>query len=132
MSNSTSLYPRVRVDQSASGVVSHAGSVLLTATAARIGLDEVMSRALAPWRPRLAVHDPGKVVVDLAVALAIGGDCLADIAVLRAEPGLFGFGGIGSDGVAHHRSARSGRGQRSCCDRRGHSCGAATGVVTAG
>jgi Transposase DDE domain group 1 len=29
-------------------------------------------------------------VLDLAVTLALGGDCLADIAVLRAEPGLFG------------------------------------------
>jgi hypothetical protein len=38
----------------------------------------------------LAVHDPAKVVTDLALALALGGDCLADIAVLRAEPGVFG------------------------------------------
>ena len=37
-----------------------------------------------------AVHDPGKVLLDLALMLAFGGDCLADIALLRAEPGLFG------------------------------------------
>jgi hypothetical protein len=37
-----------------------------------------------------AIHDPGKIVADLAVALALGGDCLADVAVLRAEPELFG------------------------------------------
>ena len=36
------------------------------------------------------MHDPGKVLLDLAVAVAIGGDCLADIAMLRAEPGVFG------------------------------------------
>jgi hypothetical protein len=36
-------------------------------------------------------HDPGKVVLDLGVALAVGGDCLADVAVLRAEPGVFGL-----------------------------------------
>nr|WP_281258291.1 transposase [Actinomadura mexicana] len=40
-------------------------------------------------RPR-AVHDPGKVVAAQAVMLALGGDCLSDIAVLRAEPELFG------------------------------------------
>ena len=34
-----------------------------------------------------AVHDPGKVLLDLAVTLALGGDCLADVAVLRAEAG---------------------------------------------
>jgi hypothetical protein len=28
--------------------------------------------------------------VDLAVVLAVGGDCLADIAKLRAEPAVFG------------------------------------------
>ena len=33
---------------------------------------------------------PGKVLLDLAVATAVGGDCLADIAVLRSDPGVFG------------------------------------------
>ena len=42
------------------------------------------------WRHPLAVHDPAKVVLDLAVTLALGGDCLADIAVLRAEPDVYG------------------------------------------
>jgi hypothetical protein len=37
------------------------------------------------------VHDPAKVVLDLAVALALGGDCLADVALLRAEPGVYGL-----------------------------------------
>ena len=36
------------------------------------------------------MHDPGKILTDLAVALALGGDCLADVAVLRAEPELAG------------------------------------------
>ena len=34
--------------------------------------------------------DPGKVLLDLAISAAIGGDCLADIALLRAEPTVFG------------------------------------------
>jgi len=33
------------------------------------------------------MHDPGKVVLDLPVTLALGGDCLADIALLRCAPG---------------------------------------------
>lgn len=37
----------------------------------------------------LAVHDPGKIVWDLAVAL--GGDCVADIGLARVEPGMFGL-----------------------------------------
>jgi hypothetical protein len=36
------------------------------------------------------VADPAKVVLDLAVTLALGGDCLADIALLRSAPGVFG------------------------------------------
>ncbi len=36
------------------------------------------------------MHDPGKTVLDLAVTIALGGDCLADVAVLRAQPELFG------------------------------------------
>jgi hypothetical protein len=38
----------------------------------------------------MARHEPAKVITDLAVALALGGDCLADIALLRAEPAVFG------------------------------------------
>lgn len=54
------------------------------------GLDRTLSRALARWRVERSVHDPGKVLLDLAVAVALGGDCAADIAVVRAQPGLFG------------------------------------------
>jgi hypothetical protein len=63
---------------------------LLTATIRRVGLDGALSAALEPWRRPHAVHDPGKVVLDLAVAMALGGDCLADIALLRAAPDVFG------------------------------------------
>jgi hypothetical protein len=36
------------------------------------------------------VHSPGKIITDLAVAVALGGDCLADVAMVRAQPELFG------------------------------------------
>jgi len=71
-------------------VVSQAGAVLLTDSARVLGLDRELSAALAPWRRPMAVHDPGKILLDLAITLAIGGDCLADIAQLRAEPSVFG------------------------------------------
>lgn len=90
MRNTTRFYPRVQVDTSPSGAVGQAGGVLLTETVAVTGLAGELSAALAPWRKPLAVHDPAKVIVDLAVTLAVGGDCLADIGLLRAEPGLYG------------------------------------------
>ncbi|MHB1010294.1 MAG: IS1380 family transposase [Propionibacteriaceae bacterium] len=88
---STGLYPRVRVDASATAAVGQAGGVLLTRTVTVTGLDRLLSSALAGWRKPLAVHDPGKIITDLALSLALGGDCcLADLAVLRAEPGVYG------------------------------------------
>lgn len=72
-------------------MVSQAGGVLLVETVRKTGLDTAISAALAPWRKSRAVHDPGKVLLDLALAVALGGDCLSDIGVLRAEPGLFGL-----------------------------------------
>ena len=84
------LYPRVHVDTADVPAVGQAGGVLLTEAAAVTGLGAELSRALAPWRKPLAVHDPAKVVLDLAIALALGGDCLADVALLRAEPGVYG------------------------------------------
>jgi hypothetical protein len=70
--------------------VSQAGALLLTETARVTGLAAGLSDGLSRWRPARAMHDPGKTVLDLAVAVALGGDCLADAGVLRAEPGLFG------------------------------------------
>lgn len=84
------LYPRVHADTRGSGVVSQAGGVALVETVRVAGVDRLLSTALARWRKPLAIHDPGKVICDLAVALALGGDCLADVALLRAEPAVFG------------------------------------------
>jgi hypothetical protein len=72
------------------GVVSHAGSRLLADLAERTSLTGRLSEALVGLaRPR-AVHDPGRVLVDLAVAVAGGAQCISDIAVLADQPALFG------------------------------------------
>src|SRR5262249_40323668 len=49
-----------------------------------------LSEGLERWRAARAIHDPGKIIADLAVALALGGDWLADVAVLREQPALVG------------------------------------------
>jgi Transposase DDE domain group 1 len=81
---------KIMVSADGSGVVSQAGALLLTETARITGLRAGLSGGLGRWRAPRAVHDPGKIITDLAVALALGGDCLADVAMLRAQPGLFG------------------------------------------
>jgi hypothetical protein len=79
-------------------------------TGRRGGLARELSRLLEPWRKSLAPHDPGKIVLDLAVPVALGGDAAADVAVLRAQPGVFGLVAPDSDGVAADRDP--GRGGR--------------------
>lgn len=83
-------YPRVRIESGGRTVVSQAGGVLLVETVRKAGLDTAISAALMPWRKPRAVHDPGKVLLDVALAVALGGDCLADAGMLRAEPAVFG------------------------------------------
>ncbi|MEU5720197.1 IS1380 family transposase, partial [Streptomyces sp. NPDC020403] len=90
MKHSIGSYPRVRVRDDGRQVVSQAGAVLLVETVRKSGLDQAVSAGLSPWRKPRAVHDPGKVLLDVALAVASGGDCLADVGVLRAEPAVFG------------------------------------------
>ena len=92
---------RTEVDLGDDGVVSLAGAGLLTTTAAMLGLDRDLSKRLSGWTPFGATHDTGKIVLDLAVALAVGGDCPADIAVLRGQPRLFGT--VASDPTVSRR-----------------------------
>ncbi|HJB10464.1 MAG TPA: transposase [Candidatus Brachybacterium merdavium] len=88
--NTTGLYPRVQVDVAPVSGVGQAGGVLLTETVRATGLDQALSAASAPGRRPLAQHDPGKVLLDAALALAPGGDCLADVASVPAEPDVYG------------------------------------------
>jgi hypothetical protein len=81
---------RVTVSADGRGLVSQAGAVLLWETMRVTGLARGLSAGLERWRAPRAVHDPGKIIADLAAALALGGDCLADIAVLREQPELAG------------------------------------------
>ena len=98
------LRPWLSVIAGGASLVSHAGGVLLIETARRSGLTAELSRRLGPWRLPAATHDPGKIVLDLAVAVALGGDAAADIAVLRAQPGVFGL--VASDPTVSRLVAR--------------------------
>ena len=86
----SAVYPQPRHDTAGTRVVGQAGGMLLTRTALVSGLAGGLSQALSPWRKPFAVHDPGKIIMDLAISLALGGDCLADIGLLRAEPAVYG------------------------------------------
>jgi Transposase DDE domain group 1 len=72
------------------GLVSHAGVALLVELADRAGLTEALSGALADTRERRSAHDPGRVLRDVAVMLADGGDCVTDMAAFEGQERLFG------------------------------------------
>ena len=71
------------------GVVSHAGLVLLRHLADKTGLTGGLSRALAT--PRFLVHDRGRVLADLACAVADGARVISDFRVMRDQRELFGL-----------------------------------------
>ena len=86
----TARRSKITVSADGRGLVSQAGALLLAETARVTGLGESLAGGLGRWRRPRAVHDPGKMIADLVMALALGGDCLADVAVLRAQPELAG------------------------------------------
>lgn len=94
----TKLPRRPQVTDDGDGITGRAGTLLLHELADRLGLTRALSRACAPAFPRVRAHDPGVVLRDLAVMLADGGDCLADLCTLRDHPDLFGT--VASDATA--------------------------------
>ena len=86
---STAWSKDLRVTVGGTQVVSHVGAALLRLLADRAGLTGALSAALAR-RGRWPTHDRGRVLVDLAVLIADGGEALADIDVLRHQGEVFG------------------------------------------
>ena len=84
------LYPVVGVESGDVPAVGLTGARLLTETSRVTGLGDELSRALSAWRRSWAVHDPGKVILDLAVCVALGGRCLSDLSLLRCDKEVFG------------------------------------------
>jgi len=68
--------------------VSHAGLALLRGVADRTGLTGGLSEALASGR--LVVHDRGRVLADLACAIADGAEVISDFRVLGDQRELLG------------------------------------------
>jgi hypothetical protein len=80
----------VEVTADGEGLVSHAGAALVVELADRAGLTDGLSAALAGTRERRSAHDPGRVLRDVAVMLADGGDCVSDLAAYEGQERLFG------------------------------------------
>ena len=88
----------VEVTADGSGLVSHAGTALISQVADKLGLTSALSARLAVLKRRRRGHDPGRVIRDLAVMLADGGECVSDLGAVRDQEAL--FGPVASDSTA--------------------------------
>ena len=78
--------------------MSHAGIALVAQVADKLGLTKALSLRLAVLKRRRRGHDPGRVIRDLAVMLADGGECVSDLGAVRDQEVL--FGAVASDSTA--------------------------------
>ena len=60
--------------------------MLLVETVRKVGLDTAISAALTPWRKARAVHDPGKILLDVALAVALAGSARSMPTSARQSP----------------------------------------------
>ena len=90
MVNQTARCETIEVTANGDGLVSHAGVALLVELADGAGLTGALSEALAATRERRSAHDPGRVLRDLAVMPADGGDCVTDMGAYEGQERLFG------------------------------------------
>jgi hypothetical protein len=88
----------VDVMSDGSGLVSHARTALLGQVADELGLTRALSARLGALKRRRRGHDPGRVIRDLAVMLADGGECVSDLGAVRDQRALFGR--VASDSTA--------------------------------
>ena len=88
----------VEVDADGAGLVSRAGTALLGQVADKTGLTASLSGGLGSVKQRRRGHDPGRVIRDLAVMLADGGECVSDLGAVREQEPL--FGAVASDSTA--------------------------------
>lgn len=78
------------VQADAGGLVSRSGTALAVELAVGLGVGAGLSAALGHLYRRRPAHDPGRVLVDLAVMLIDGGECVSDLGALADQPALFG------------------------------------------
>ena len=88
----------VEVTADGTGLVSHAGTVLVAQVADKVGLTRALSLRLGCLKQRRRGHDPGRVIRDLAVMLTDGGECVSDLGAVRDQQAL--FGAVASDSTA--------------------------------
>jgi hypothetical protein len=73
----------VRIVPSTQQLTSHAGLVLVRELAERLGLPESLEQITVKQRKR--GYTPAQAILALCETLVVGGECLDDVALLRAD-----------------------------------------------
>jgi hypothetical protein len=89
MVHTTAWLKGLQVTADGTGIVSHAGVALVRALADNTGLTAGLSQALASQR--ILIHDRGRVLADLACAIADGAEVISDFRVMGDQQELFGL-----------------------------------------
>ena len=88
--HATRTRPRVEVTADGDGVVSHVGARVMADLADATTLTARLSAIFAARTAPQTAHDPGRVLVDVAIMVADGGECISDIATLSDQAEVFG------------------------------------------
>ena len=95
--NATNVVERVRVADGRRQIASQVGTHLVGRVAELLELPLELSEAMRPAVQRRSKHDRGRLLTQVALTLAAGGRCVADVALLRNQPSLFGE--VSSDAI---------------------------------
>lgn len=90
MNNNTSLYPAIPTVSTNQALVSHAGLTTLSDLLNAMSFRKLCENRFSQFVPAAAVHRPGKMIADLSLMLAAGGEQVSDTDQLRTVQGLFG------------------------------------------
>lgn len=85
------LVKRLRVEAGDDRIVGRSGLHLLASFCETVGVDAAIRDAVEPKKPDgFFIQDRGRLVTHMAVAVASGASCLADIKMLADQAELFG------------------------------------------
>ncbi len=101
---------RVSVEPGGKGVVAHVGLHALGTLADALGLGSALTSCIELQGERTLRHDRGKVLVQMALVLAGGGESCADVEHLRVQRDL--FGNVPSDSTVYRTFHEFGSAQR--------------------
>ena len=90
MNQSTLTYPAPRTELTGQQLISHAGLSVLSGFLNAMDFRALCENRFSQFAPTTASHRPGKILADLTLMLAAGGEQACDVDLLRTNPGLFG------------------------------------------